>query len=246
MCYGDEARPPEHGRGGAVASEADLVLTAADGNRLSARLARPESPNGVGIVILPDVRGLHAFYCALARLFAEAGIEAIALDYFGRTAGLTEGRANDFDFMSEVQKLNFDKVAEDAAAAVAHLHGLGTVERVFTVGFCMGGAMSWRQSADQDGLAGAIGFYGVPSRTRDTIPRMKAPLLMLLAGADMTPREEFEKFESELSAAGVEARAVTYDGAPHSFFDRAYEQWADACADSWQQMFEFMGLATAA
>ena len=247
MCYGLDAQPPGHGLHGHVASEADLVLTASDGTRFSARLARPASPSGRGIVILPDARGLNAYYCALARRFAEAGVEAIAIDYFGRNAGLTEGRDDDFDFMTHLRQGKLEDVSTDTSAAIAHLRGLATVEEVVTLGFCFGGAMSWRQSADQDGLAGAIGFYGIPGRTREKIPGMKAPLLLLLAGADaVTPQEEFAKFQQQLSEAGVKYTAHMYEGAPHSFFDRSYDQWTDACSDSWTQIFDFMTIPAAA
>ena len=244
MCYGNAARPPEHGITGEVASERDLVLASSDGTRFSAREARPARPNGTGIVVMPDVRGLHAFYCALGRSFAEAGCETIVFDYFGRTAGLTEGREEEFDFMAHVKQLDPGTVAEDTRAAIEHLRALGTVDRIFTLGFCLGGALSWRQSADQDGLAGAIGFYGIPGRARDAIPRMKAPLLLLQAGADRaTSPEDSAAFDGELTAAGVTHHAVTYEGAPHSFFDRSYAEYAEACSDAWRQIFDFTGVA---
>ena len=247
MCYGVEAQPPEHGIHGEVASDNDLVLRSSDGTEFSARLARPAQPNGRGIVVLPDVRGLYGYYCALARRYAEAGVEALAIDYFGRTAGLTDGRTEDFDFMAHLKQTTFDDVSTDVAAAVAHLRGLGTVHEIFTVGFCYGGAMSWRQSADQEGLAGAIGFYGVPERARDKIPNMKSPLLLLQAGADRsTPPEESARFHQELTAAGVTYQAHNFDDAPHSFFDRSYEEWKDACSESWRRIFDFMGIAEAA
>jgi carboxymethylenebutenolidase len=247
MCYGPDATPPAHGRTGRVSAESDLVLTSADGTRCSAHLARPAEPNGTGMVILPDVRGLYGYYCALATSFAQAGTEAIAIDYFGRTAGLTDGRAEDFDYKPHLQQLPFDRVGDDTRAALDHLRSLGTAERLFTVGFCYGGAMSWRQSAAQEGLAGAIGFYGVPGRASEVIPQMKAPLLMLLAGNDAaSPKEAFEAMAADLDAAGVAHRAVTYPGAPHSFFDRTYDQWADACTDSWGQIFDFMEAPPAA
>ena len=113
-------------------------------------------------------------------------------------------------------------------------------ERVFTVGFCFGGGHSWRQSAAQPGLAGAIGFYGVPARVRDVIGQMRAPLLILVAGEDHTPVAEFEKFDGELTEAGVEHTMVVYEGAPHSYFDRTFEEHREASADSWRQMLSFM------
>ena len=241
MCYSDDARPPLPPIGGAAAEQGDIHLTAADGNRLMAYFARAAEPTGAGMVILPDVRGLHSFYKELAQRFAEAGIDAVAIDYFGRTAG-DGGRDEECDFRSHVQQTTPEGINADVRAAVEFLRSgqMGDVRSVFTVGFCFGGAQSWRQSAGGHGLAGSIGFYGVPARVRDVMPSMEAPLLLLVAGADFTPPEEFEKFDTELTAAGVRHRMVTYEGAPHSFFDRTFAEHASACDDSWRQILAFV------
>ena len=88
MCYADDARPPAPPVQRPIASHGELVLESADGTRFGAYQARPEEPAGTGVVILPDVRGLHRFYAELACRFAEAGLEAVTFDYFGRTAGI--------------------------------------------------------------------------------------------------------------------------------------------------------------
>ncbi|MDQ3547698.1 MAG: dienelactone hydrolase family protein, partial [Chloroflexota bacterium] len=83
MCYDDAARPPlppVSGGSGGVASSGDLTLTADDGTKFMAYAARASEPSGAGIVILPDVRGLHEFYKELADRFAEVGIDAVAYD----------------------------------------------------------------------------------------------------------------------------------------------------------------------
>jgi carboxymethylenebutenolidase len=238
MCYSDDARPPDHGLGGAVGSSEDLVLTASDGNKFAARLARPEKPNGTGMVILPDIRGLHNFYKDMACRFAEAGIDALAIDYFGRTAGIGD-RGDDFDWQTHIPQTSAAGVAMDVAAGLDHLRSLGD-ERLFTMGFCFGGGNSWRQSADQPGLTGAIGFYGNPAASIEVLDDMKAPVLMLVAGADHRPLTDFEEMERRLGEVGLPHRMVVYEGAPHSFFDRGQEFWADACADAWKQMLSFI------
>lgn len=241
MCYTDDARPPLPPIGGAAAEEGDMHLEAADGTRLMAYFARAAEPSGAGMVILPDVRGLHAFYKELARRFAEAGVDAVAIDYFGRTAG--DGpRDESFEFRPHVEKTTPAGVAADVAAAVEFLRSgqMGDIGAVFTVGFCFGGAQSWRQSAAGHGLAGSIGFYGVPARVREVIPQMRASLLLLVAGADFTPQEEFDKFDVELTEAGVPHRKVVYEGAPHSFFDRTFEEHREACEDAWRQILAFI------
>jgi carboxymethylenebutenolidase len=221
-----------------VGSSEDLVLAASDGNKFAARLARPEKPNGTGMVILPDIRGLHNFYKDMACRFAEAGIDALAIDYFGRTAGIGD-RGDDFDWQTHIPQTTAAGVAMDVAAGLDHLRSLGD-ERLFTMGFCFGGGNSWRQSADQPGLTGAIGFYGNPAASIEVLDDMKAPVLMLVAGADHRPLTDFEEMERRLGEVGLPHQMVVYEGAPHSFFDRGQEFWADACADAWKQMLSFI------
>lgn len=242
MCYTIYARPPLPPIMGGSNDDSELVLTAGDGNRLLAYAARAAKPTGAGIVVMPDVRGLHPFYQELARRFAQAGVDAVAIDYFGRTAGIGD-RSDDFDFMTHVKQTSPEGVAADVAAGIAYLRSPagGGTSSVFTVGFCFGGSLSWWQSAAQSGLAGAIGFYGRPVNARDTIPQMKAPLLLLIAGDDRaTPRDEFQKFDQELTQASVPHAMVVYEGAPHSFFDRGFDQHRAASDDAWRQMLDFI------
>ncbi len=242
MCYTNDARAPLPPIMDGSTDEGNLVLTAGDGNRFRAYVARAATPSGAGVVIIPDPRGVHPFYKDLVRRFAQAGVDALAIDYVDRAAGMSD-RPNDFDFRAAIGKTTPEGIAADVAAGIAYLRSAagGAVESVFTVGFCFGGAQSWRQSAVQPGLAGAIGFYGIPSRVRDVIPQMRAPLLLLLAGDDQaTTPEDFARFDRELADAGVPHQKVVYDGAPHSFFDRSFEQHKDASVDAWRQVLTFV------
>ncbi|HEV1991499.1 MAG TPA: dienelactone hydrolase family protein [Candidatus Dormibacteraeota bacterium] len=242
MCYTDDARPPLPPISGAAADQGDLVLTSSDGTKVAAYFARAEKPTGAGMVVMPDVRGLHQFYKELAQRFAEAGIDAVAIDYFGRTAGIGD-RSDGFEFMPHVEQTTQENIAADVAAAIAYLRTKdgGAVKSVFTVGFCFGGSSSWNQSALQPDINGAIGFYGRPSRNEAYVPRMKKPLLLLIAGADAaTPKEAFIEFDHKLTEAKVRHEKQIYEGAPHSFFDRTFEQWKDACDDAWRRMLAFV------
>ncbi|HET7093266.1 MAG TPA: dienelactone hydrolase family protein, partial [Thermomicrobiales bacterium] len=176
MCYSDDAHPPLPPVSGGAASEGDLALHSADGAAVMAYAARAAKPTGRGVVILPDVRGLHDFYKELATRFAEAGYDAVAIDYFGRTAG-AGSRDEGFAYRPHVEQTTPAGVDADVAAAIAYLRSPegGAVRQVFTVGFCFGGSNSWRQSASQPDLAGAIGLYGRPERVRDVVSAMKAP-----------------------------------------------------------------------
>src|SRR4249920_2536162 len=141
MCFDLDSTPPIPPISGAAVSHEDLVLEAADGNRLAAFVAVPEEPASVGVVILPDVRGLYRFYEELALRFAERGYAAVAIDYFGRTAGV-EKRDDDFEYPPHVEQTTKEGVQADAPAAVAWLRERGAPS-MFTVGFCFGGRSSW-------------------------------------------------------------------------------------------------------
>jgi len=111
---------------------------------------------------------------------------------------------------------------------------------VFTVGFCFGGSNSWNAAAAGHGLAGAVGFYGRPGRV-ERFADIAAPILALMGGADEAiPREDVEAFDRALSDAGVEHEVEIYDGAPHSFFDRRFDEFSEASADAWGRVLAFV------
>ncbi len=256
MCHETSARPPLppiSGRAGAASSRR-LVLDAADGNRLRAFTAIAIDPEAAGIVVLPDVRGLHPFYEDLAVRFAEVGIHATAIDYFGRTAGIDD-RDEGFDFMAHVPQVTTEGVGADVAAAIAHVRSEtgGAARRVFTVGFCMGGRLSFIQAAEEE-LDGVIGFYGSPhGRGPDDdrapirlAPLFRCPVLGLFGGADEgIPREAIDGFHDALDEAGVPNEMVVYEGAPHSFFDRAFDEHREACDDAWRRVLAFVRAGSA-
>jgi carboxymethylenebutenolidase len=193
VCFELDSVPPIPVIRGAAVSHQDLVLEAADGNRFAAFSTAPEETAEVGVVILPDVRGLYRFYEELALRFAERGIAAVAFDYFGRTAG-AEKRDDDFEYMEHVEQTTLEGVQADVRASVEHLRSNG-VRTIFTVGFCFGGRNSWLAAAGRHGISGAVGFYGRPGEGRDGAPgptqrssEIEAPILALQAGADQHGR----------------------------------------------------------
>jgi carboxymethylenebutenolidase len=252
MCFDFDARPPDLPAefapiaGGAAAET--LELTSADGTRFSAALAESPEGNDPAVLILPDVRGLYRFYIELAERFADAGHHAITIDYFGRTAGVGE-RGEDFEYMPHAQATTVEQVQADALAAREALAERTGAGAVVTVGFCFGGMHSFLAGANEElALSGVVGFYGGLSgerwKIRGPLARageLRGPLLGLFGGADQgIPVEQVEQFEHGLEEAGVEKEIVVYPGAPHSFFDRTYEEHADACADAWRRVLGFL------
>jgi carboxymethylenebutenolidase len=244
MCHDADSRPPAPPRSGDVAERGTLSLTSADGTEFSAAYAAPAAPAGAGVVVLPDIRGLHPYYVALTERFAEAGLPAVAIDYFGRTAGLAGGdsgtgtRDADFDWQAHIPETTSGAIDADIDAALGYLRERTRPDLpVLTVGFCFGGSHSWRQSGGELDLAGCAGFYGRPAMVGDAAERAHLPTLMLIAGADAaTPVEDQLRLAETMRAAGAEVETAVYDGAPHSFFDRAFGEWQAACADAWRRI----------
>jgi dienelactone hydrolase len=87
MCFDLDSAPPILTQPRTPATGAALRLRSADGAGFSAYFARPQQASGLGVVVLPDNRGLFPFYEQLALRLAEQGHCALAIDYYGRTAG---------------------------------------------------------------------------------------------------------------------------------------------------------------
>lgn len=249
MCFELDSLPPIPAlSGGAPVRSEDLTLEAADGTLLAAFAAIPDEPGPVGVVVLPDVRGLYRFYEELALRFGERGYPAVAFDYFGRTAGVAK-RDDEFPYMDHVALTTPEGIQQDVRAAVDYLRSPagGGCTAIFTVGFCFGGRNSWLAAAGGHDLAGAVGFYGSTGERNGSpgptqlAADFEAPILALQAGDDANILPEHNAaFDAALTAAGVEHELVVYDGAPHSFFDRKFEEHADASADAWERVLAFI------
>ncbi len=245
MCFDHDAEPPIDPSGGPITANR-LQLQASDGNRFDAYDAVPDDPGKTAVIVLPDVRGLFGFYEQLAVRLAQRGHRSLAIDYFGRTAG-TGTRTEDFEFMPHVEQTTYGGLVADVTAAVAHLGD--SHERIYAIGFCFGGSNAWHLATEDLGLAGVIGFYGHPDRDKPTgsgtviekVERITCPVLALMAGDDhMITADMVARFETSLAAAGVPHEVVTYPGAPHSFFDRKFDEYAAESADAWERVLAFV------
>ena len=251
MCVDHDSRPPIAPIAGGALDGSRTELTAADGNRLTAFRARPSEPGGAGVVLLPDVRGLHPFYEELALRFAERGIDAVAIDWFGRTAR-DEPRGEAFDHMPHVEATTWAGISAYIAAGVEALRADGIAAR-FTLGFCMGGRMSFLAATLDLDLVGVMGFYGTlqgPWRNDapaplDRIDDIASPVLGLFGGADQgISSDAIEAFDRGLAERGIDRRIVTYPGAPHSFFDRKATEFALQSAAAWDEVLAFIDAQT--
>jgi carboxymethylenebutenolidase len=254
MCYDRDSHPPIAPIRGAAVDAESIKIKSGDGAEFRAYLARPEQATGAGIVILPDVRGLHPFFEELAMRYAERGITALSIDYFGRTAG-NEPRGDDFEHMPHVEAARWETLSADIRAAVGYLRGLDPAPRsIFTTGFCMGGRLSSVSATLGLGLAGVLPFYGWPvgpnrngtPAPADIADKIECDVLAIYGEADQgIPKDVRDAYDKALDKTGVKHETITYPGAPHGFFDRKADEFADASADAWDRTLAFIRRHTA-
>jgi carboxymethylenebutenolidase len=199
--------------------------------------------------VLPDNRGLSRFYEQFATRLAEQGHEALAIDYFGRTAGPDyRSRGEEFrrvgNVMEHLSALRKEQLYGDFQTAIDSLPG-----PVASVGFCLGGRFAFLTAMPSFGLRGVVGLYGYPDPVRDAPgPRqlateLTAPILGLWGGADEgLPASLVAAFDAALTEAGNEHTFVSYPGAPHGFFEQSLPEFATAAADAWQRILGFLAL----
>lgn len=272
MCYSPEALPPKPPVSGYLLSSRRTALPTSDGGLAAAFVAESlplvrsvsgdveragvtdplvyradSAPTRPGVVILPDQRGLHWFYERLAEYFADAGIHAVAVDFYHRTAG-TAFRGDDFDFAEHRGAVTSQSITDDARAGVEALHALG-VTRTYVLGFCLGGRGALLQAVDSS-LAGIVAFYGFPTREdsegrsplRDAQDgKVAVPILGLFGAEDESVgREAPHEYRDTLAKAGAKHEVVVYPGAAHSFFDRRMREQEEHCADAWARILAFV------
>lgn len=249
MCHDTTSVPPIFTKPLTAVSSRRITLASSDDAEYAAFLAIPDKPSGTGVVILPDIRGLHPFYEQLTVHVAEQGHTALAIDYFGRTAGA--GLRNDsFNPMEHIVRVSRQTIDADILSAANYLRSPdgGNCNNVFALGFCFGGRQAFFASAARFGFTGVIGFYGAlslyPNGAAGPLQHaseLSAPILGLFGGADHGIADsDVSAFDAALTLSGVAHDFTIYPGAPHSFFDIKYEEHAAPCADAWRRVLSFL------
>ena len=173
MCFDHDSRPPALPAdrvlaplaGGAGAEV--LTLRSEDGTEFSAAFADTPSPSPVGVVIIPDVRGLYRFYAELAERFAEAGHAAVA-SIRSAAPPAPASATTEFDYMPHVKQTTIEGVQADVAACTAALRERAGIEHAVVVGFCFGAPRrSTRRRATTSASTRSSGSTGAswPRRT---------------------------------------------------------------------------------
>jgi carboxymethylenebutenolidase len=198
-------------------------------------LARPQNPNGAGVVVIQEIFGVNAVVRGVADWLAEQGYLALAPDLFWRLEpGVDITDKTDAEWKKALELMNrFDvaKGAEDIQAAIRTLRGMPQTGKVGAVGYCLGGLLAFLAATRTDADA-AIGYYGVniPAFLGEA-GNIQKPLMLHMAGADgFVPRPAQE----QMIAALKDNPLVTlhrYEGRDHAFARPGGKHYDAAAAD---------------
>jgi carboxymethylenebutenolidase len=242
MCVPLNAEIPDLPLSGPMPTGQRGLITAEDGGRNAAYAVTPDTANGTGILILPDVRGLFHFYERLACAAGAEGRYALAIDYFGRKAGL-DTRGGDWDSWEDnMDATSPEQLTMDLRAGLARLREMGA-ERNYILGFCFGGGTIFRNVDQGLDAVGMMAIYGVAREWRQfpdaygNLSRATHPVAALFGGADqVVPAEEATAIEAALDHSGAPHEVHVYPGAPHSFFNEHFTEYAQECRDVWRRL----------
>lgn len=140
--------------------------------------------------------------------------------------------------MSPNQRFRF---AEDLLGAVEYLKNRPEVDgdRIGSIGFCMGGAVSGYLATLTPDLCAAVIFYG-QSPPLERLPDIQARVLGIYGGEDHRITDTVPEFEEAMKGAGKSFEYHIYPGAPHAFFNDTRPNYREEAArDAWERVLAF-------
>jgi carboxymethylenebutenolidase len=215
----------------------EITLTAADGHRMSAYLARPDGRPRGGVVVLQEIFGVNAHTRHDADGFAEAGYVAIAPAMFDRV------ERNAVLEYSDVQRGLAIANAIDEPALVADLQAavdaVASAGPVAVVGFCWGGALAYLAAVRCRGVSRAVCYYGTRIAKLCETMKPSIPVMYHFGALDRSlPPEAIDK----IRAAHPEGVIHVYEHADHAFTNDDRPNYsADAARLARERTLGFLG-----
>lgn len=202
-------------------------------------LSSPESGKGPGVVVIQEWWGLVPHIKDVADRFAAAGFVALAPDLYHGDVARSPDEAGKL-----MMALNIERAEKDLRGAIQYLlsHEATEGERVGTVGFCMGGALSLYAASKNEQVGACVVFYGIHPKVEPDLDNLRAPVLGLFAERDQfVPPVSVRALESKLRERGKQAEVHIYPGTDHAFFNDTRPEVHDSevAADAWRRTVEF-------
>ncbi|MGO9004421.1 MAG: dienelactone hydrolase family protein [Beijerinckiaceae bacterium] len=207
---------------------------------LAAYLAKPKAPGRYGgVLVIHQNRGLNPHIEDVARRFAAEGFVTLAVDFLSPVGGTPRDEEQAIKLFARIDP---DKAAADAKAAVAYLRGRPDVDgKVGAIGFCWGGSIVNRLAENDATLDAAVVYYGGPPPL-DKVDRIRAPLLLNYADPklDKWLGPLLPDYEKALQAAGIKYTLHVYQDANHAFNDDTQSRYDPAAAKlAWTRTLAF-------
>ena len=224
-----------------------IELKVADGSMMAAYSTHPvDGKQHPGIIVVQEAFGVNSHIRKVADRLAQEGFAAIAPELFHRTAPGFVGNYNDFpSVMLHVQAVTEVTAEADLNATCDWLRAQANVKpgELFSVGFCMGGKVSFLANALLP-LRAAVSFYGggIAPGLLHRASALHAPMLLFWGGLDKHITAELRQAVVEaLKTHGKTYVNVEFSNADHGFFndERAAYQ-PQAARQAWNLMLEFL------
>lgn len=197
-----------------------------------------------GILVAHEAPGLTAHVKERARMLAERGYIALALDMYGQVdLPIEKAREQSSRLMSDAALMRRRaRAALDLLASHAHCDST----KLAAVGFCLGGIVALELARDRAPIRCAVGFHpGLMRPTGSASGPITANVLMMIGDDDpVVPVEDRASFAREMKEAGADWQLHVFGGVGHSYSNReidargmpgfAYNARADRRA--WQLM----------
>ena len=210
--------PPASAGSKIVGKEIDYT---AGGVTLKGYLAYDEGVKGKrpGVLVVHEWWGQNEYVRKRARMLAELGYTALALDMYGE--GKMASHPDEAGkFSSEVMK-NFPVAKERFLAALDLLKEQPTVDpgRIAAIGYCFGGGVVLNMARHGVDLKGVASFHGSLAVVTPDKPTPIKAAVRVYNGADdkFIPAEAVEALKKEMADQKVDFKFVNYPGAVHSF-----------------------------
>jgi carboxymethylenebutenolidase len=224
------------------------VLAVADGSSMQAFVARPQEKGAFpGMLVFQEAFGVNAHIRDVAQRIAREGYVATAPEFFHRSAAPGfEVRYDDFPFaMLHMKALTEQGLADDVRAAYEWLRDSShvTPDRIGSVGFCMGGRVSFLANSTVE-LRAAISFYGggIAPALLPRAANLHGPMLFFWGGLDKhIPQDQIRSVIDAVKAAGKPHINVEISDADHGFFSDARPSYnAVAAKEAWSLVTSFL------
>jgi carboxymethylenebutenolidase len=217
-----------------------MIEFKSNGGTTSGYLSTPESGEGPGVVVIQEWWGLVPHIKDVADRFASEGFVALAPDLYHGDVAKSPDEAGKM-----MMALNISQTEKDLRGAVQYLldDEATTGERVGTVGFCMGGALSLYAASKNEQVGACVVFYGIHPKVEPDFDNLRAPVLGIFAEKDgfVTP-EVVRALEEKVREHGKSIETHTYPDTDHAFFNDTRPEVYDAAAaaDAWRRTIEFL------